>query len=205
MIAVASIVEGDGEVAALPVLLRRLGEWRTPETMTRVLPPVRVYKDRFLNRPDEFSRHLQLAAAKCGETGWILILLDADDDCPALKGAEILARAKIIAPHRRVGVVLANREYEAWFIAAAASLHECRNFSSQTGDEQVNAEIPRNAKGWLSKRMGNHAYGEVTDQPAFSARMDLQLAFERSRSFQKLCSEWVKNTAHGPLNSFPLL
>lgn len=204
MIAVASIVEGDGEVAALPVLLRRLGVWRTPETMTRVLPPVRVYKDRFLNRSDEFSRHLQLAAAKCGESGWILILLDADDDCPSLKGAEILARARIIVPHRRVGVVLANREYEAWFIAAASSLHECRNFSSQAGDEQVDAELPRNAKGWLSKRMGSHAYGEVTDQPAFSACMDLQLAFERSRSFRKLCSEWVKNTGQGSLDSLPL-
>ncbi|AZI30746.1 hypothetical protein EHO76_15580 [Bordetella pertussis] len=28
MIQIASIVEGDGEVAALPVLLRRLNEWR---------------------------------------------------------------------------------------------------------------------------------------------------------------------------------
>ena len=194
MTAVASIVEGDGEVAALPVLLRRLGEWRTPAVGAQVLPPIRVYKDRFLNRPDEFSRHLLLAAAKCGDAGWILILLDADDDCPAVKGAEILGRAKIIVPHRRVGVVLANREYEAWFIAAASSLDGSRNFCWSPADGQVNAEIPRNAKGWLSKRMGSHAYGEITDQPAFSARMDLQLAFERSRSFRKLCSEWSRNT-----------
>ena len=119
MTAVASIVEGDGEVAALPVLLRRLGEWRTPDVVAHVLPPIRVYKDRFLNRAEEFSRHLKLAAAKCGDAGWILILLDADDDCPAVKGAEILGKAKTVVPHRRVGVVLANREYEAWFIAAA--------------------------------------------------------------------------------------
>lgn len=194
MTPVASIVEGDGEVAALPILLRRLGEWLTPNSPVQVLPPSRVYKDRFLNRPEEFRRHLILASRKCGDAGWILILLDADDDCPATKGAKTLVQAQLIVPHRRVAVVLANREYEAWFIASASSLHGYRNFACGARDEQADAEIPRNAKGWLSKRMGNHGYGEITDQPAFSARMDLQLAFERSRSFRKLCSEWSKNT-----------
>ena len=65
---------------ALPVLLRRLAQWRTPGINTQVLPPIRVAKDRFLNRPMEFERHLQLAAAKCGDEGWVLLLLDADDD-----------------------------------------------------------------------------------------------------------------------------
>ena len=47
------------------------------------MTPIRVRRDQFLNRDKEFSRHLSLAAGKCGEDGWILILLDADDDCPA--------------------------------------------------------------------------------------------------------------------------
>jgi hypothetical protein len=190
---VVAIVEGDGEVAALPVLLRRLAQWRTPEVYVDVPPPIRVAKDRFLNRPDEFSRHLQLAAAKCGDAGWILVLLDADDDCPAQKGAEILDRAKGIVPHRRVGVVLANREYEAWFIAAAASLVGCRGFVFEAADADMDAEVPRNAKGWRAKRMGGAGYHETTDQAAFSAVLDLKAAFERSRSFRKLCTEWTKN------------
>ena len=119
MTAVASIVEGDGEVAALPVLLRRLPHWRGPAYHVDVLPPIRVYKDRFLNRPEEFSRHLKLAAEKCKESGWVLILFDADDDCPAEKGTALLRAAQAIIPYRRVAVVLANREYEAWFISAA--------------------------------------------------------------------------------------
>lgn len=190
---VAAIVEGDGEVAALPVLLRRLAQWRTPELYVEVPPLIRVAKDRFLNRPDEFSRHLQLAATKCGEAGWILVLLDADDDCPAHKGAEILARAKGIVPHRRVGVVLANREYEAWFIAAAASLTGCRGFVFEAAYTDVDAEVPRNAKGWMAQRMGGAGYHETTDQAAFSAALDLNAAFERSRSFRKLCTEWSNN------------
>lgn len=194
MTPVASIVEGDGEVAALPVLLRRLGEWRTPGVATHVLPPIRVYKDRFLNRPDEFSRHLQLAARKCGDAGWVLILLDADDDCPADRGAQIATRARAVVPHRRVAVVLANREFEAWFIAASASLDGLRGFASRPGDLNLDAEVPRNAKGWMRERMAGASYGETTDQPAFCARFDLAQAHARSRSFRKLCDEWSRNT-----------
>ena len=57
-------------------------------------------RDRFLNRSDELSRHLQLAAAKCGEAGWILILLDADDDCPASKGLALRQQAQALVPAR---------------------------------------------------------------------------------------------------------
>ena len=192
MCAVAAIVEGDGEVAALPVLLRRLNVWMTPNVNVPVPPPIRVRRDRFLNRHEEFRRHLLLAAAKCGDGGWILVLLDADDDCPATLGGEILERARACVPHRNVSVVIANREYEAWFIAAARSLHGRRGFSYETV-ESIDAERPRNAKGWIADHMIG-AYREVTDQPAFSARMDLQQAFDASRSFRKLCSEWHKQT-----------
>lgn len=191
---VAAIVEGDGEVAALPVLLRRLGEWRTPEASVEVLPPIRVRRDRFLNRDEEFRRHLLLAAAKCGDDGWILVLLDADDDCPADLGWRTLQRAQACIPHRFVSVVLAHREYEAWFIAAAESLQGYRGFAFDPADA-VDAEIPRDAKGWIKRRMAGGTYGETTDQAAFSARMNLQQAFDRSRSFRKLCAEWNRQVA----------
>ena len=190
MSTVATIVEGDGEVAALPVLLRRLNEWMTPDVYTQVLHPIRVRRDRFLNREEEFRRHLLLAAAKCGEKGWILVLLDADDDCPLLLGGQILERARRYVPHREVSVVLANREYEAWFIASARSLHGKRGFSYEES-KPVDAENPRNAKGWIADHMSG-PYRETTDQPAFSAHMDLQQAYDNSRSFRKLCCEWRK-------------
>jgi len=192
---VACIVEGDGEVSALPVLLRRMAQWRTPDAVVQVMAPIRVAKDRFLNKQQEFERHLLLAAAKCGEDGWVLLLLDADDDCPAEKGREVAARARSVLPHRRVAVIFANREYEAWFIAAAASLNGYRGFGLLPGDEAQEAERPRNAKGWMAQRMAARTYRETTDQAAFSARIDLELAFARSRSFRKLCTEWTQNTA----------
>jgi hypothetical protein len=89
MTSVATIAEGDGEFAAVPVLLRRLNEHFAPGTYVQLPTPIRVYRDRFLNRDEEFRRHLLLAAGKCGADGWILILLDADDDCPAELGRKL--------------------------------------------------------------------------------------------------------------------
>lgn len=192
---IACIVEGDGEVAALPILLRRLAKWCGSQCHPEVQKPIRVRRDRFLNREDEFRRHLLLAAAKCGNDGWILVLLDADDNCPATLGAGILQRAQSCVPHRSVSVVLTNREYEAWFIAAAASLQGQRGFAVHPSERIPDPETPRDAKGWIKAHMEGGMYGETTDQPALTARMDLQQAFDRSRSFRKLCSEWNRQVA----------
>lgn len=194
---VVPIVEGDGEVQAVPILLRRLAQWRTPESVAEVSPPIRVRKDRFLNRDAEFQRYLQLAAAKCGDDGWILILLDADDACPAEVASQIRGRANACIAHRPISIVLAKREYEAWFIAAASSLDGKRKFSL-SATVAIDAETPRDAKGWIGAGIAGRAYSEITDQPAFSALMDLQQAFDGSRSFRKLCAEWDRRATNGP-------
>jgi hypothetical protein len=191
VITVASIVEGDGEVMALPILMRRMNDWKNPRTRVNPLPPIRVRRDRFLNKNDEFRKQLLLAAGKCGNDGWILIVLDADDDCPADKGAEIQRKAGSIVPHRRVSVVLAKREFEAWFIAAAPSLNGFRGFNLSPG-AGTDAETGRNAKEWLELQMES-SYSPIRDQPAFAARFDLDQAFTGSRSFRKLCTEWQKH------------
>src|SRR5699024_7902259 len=160
-----SIVEGEGEVRALPELLRQFAAWKPGPVYPEALKPIRVRRDRFLNKEDEFQRQLLLAADKCGEDGWIIVVLDADDDCPADLAESILERAQAYVPHRRLSVVLANREFEAWFIAAAQSLDGVRGFRAPL-DEVVDPERPRDAKGWIRKHKENK-YSEVLDQPAF--------------------------------------
>jgi Domain of unknown function (DUF4276) len=192
MMMVSAIVEGHGEVSAVPILLRRIGAWKTPDVRTQILPPIRVHRDRFIRKEVEFSRVLKLAAAKAGAGGRVFILLDADDDCPAELGGALLARARTEIPHIPVSVVLANREYEAWFIAAASSLNGKRGFFFDPGLDAIDAEAERNAKGWVRERLQTGTYGEVLDQPGFSASMDLQQAFDGSRSFRKLCAEWQR-------------
>lgn len=190
MINIVSIVEGDGEVAALPVLLRRINEWKNPDIQCNVWRPIRVRRDQFLNREDVFSKQLKIAAALAGDDGWVLILLDADDDCPKELAPQIAERASRIVPHRQISVVLANKEFEAWFIASVDSFNGRRGFA--LGKTIVpDAETIRGGKEWISKHIPDGKYHEVTDQPAFAALIDLESVHEKSRSFRKLCKEWL--------------
>lgn len=196
MIKIACIVEGHAEVAAFPILLRRIGQWRSPETYVEVQKPIRVNRDRFLNRQQEFSRHLQLARAKAGDNGWVVVLLDADDDCPAELGPNVLLRAQDSIPQCLVSVVFANREYESWFVGSAKSLDGIRGFVFDQSQLPQSAEGPRDAKGWVGKQIRNGHYGETTLQPAFTACFDLAMAEKNCRSFRKLCREWDR---HAPM------
>lgn len=190
MTRVAAIVEGHGEVQSVPVLLRRLAGELTPRLpLPEIIPPLRLPRDRLLQRPEEFARHLRLAAAKCQPHGWVLVLLDADDDCPVDLASELKRRAAVLSRDLRCAVVVAKREFEAWFIAAAPSLSGQRGFTAPA-PLPPDPDSIRNAKGWISQHMAGRAYDSVTDQPAFAARFDLHVARDRSRSFRKLCTDW---------------
>lgn len=77
------------------------------------------------------------------------MLLDADDDCLVKLGAELLARAQDVRPDRKFKVILANREFEAWFLASASSLRGYRGLSASL-DAPTDPEKPRDCKGWLT-------------------------------------------------------
>ncbi len=79
----ACIVEGHGEVQAVPVLLRRLASALDPTLPLQVEQPIRITKSKLL-QARELERAVELAARKVGGAGAILILLDGDDDCPAM-------------------------------------------------------------------------------------------------------------------------
>lgn len=183
---VAPVVEGQGEVAALPVLLRRLASRIDPERGVEVLQPVRSHRSK-MARPAEAERYLELAIAKLAASeGAVLVLLDADDDCAATLGPELLAACKAIRSDVPVSVVLAVAEFEAWFIASADSLRGRRGLSGDLGAPD-NPESIRDAKGWLrSHRTDGLAYSPTLDQPALAALFDLDVARAGSASFDKL-------------------
>lgn len=186
MTTIACIVEGDGEVRALPLLLRRLAESRGIFDI-RIPAPIRVHRDQFIRRDEEFRRKLLLAAAK-SEGGTVLILLDADDDCPVTLAADLNRRAREVLGEVIVAVVVPQREYEAWFLAAAGSLAGKRGLEEDLV-APMDSDAVRNAKGWLSERMSNGRYHEVSDQPAMSALLDIDEALAASRSFRKFVKE----------------
>jgi hypothetical protein len=180
---IVCIVEGDGEVRAVPLLLRRLAQDRGVHDLA-VPTPIRVHRDQFLRRPEEFERKLSLAVAKA-QGGVVMVLLDADDDCPVFLAKDIEARAQHLVHSATLEVVICNREYEAWFLAAAESLAGRRGLRQDIA-APLGPDGIRNAKGWLTERIAGGRYHEVSDQPAMTAVFDIELAFGRSRSFRKL-------------------
>ena len=52
MAKIAAIVEGDGEVEAVPLLIRRIGQEIFPLSTTEVVRPIRVPRGRMLKSGD---------------------------------------------------------------------------------------------------------------------------------------------------------
>lgn len=177
---IVPIVEGHGEVQAVPVLLRRLAA--AAGAHVEVSRPIRQPKGRLVKEP-ELRRAVALAAKQSGADDGILVLLDADTDCPAQFGPQLLAWARAERGDRRIAVVLANREFEAWFLAATDSLVVAGKLPAGTAPPR-NPEAIADPKGWLSTAMGRR-YSETIDQPAFAACFDLAAA-RSCLSFAKL-------------------
>jgi len=182
------IVEGHGDVAALPVLLRRLveeaGTWHVG-----VGAPIRRPRSRLVEEAG-VKQAVRLARVQ-PNCGAVLMLLDGDSDCPADLGPTVQTWATAAADGTPCHVVLAHREYEAWFLAAIESLRGCRGVRPDA-DPHPAPESPRGAKEQLEARMQPGAsYLETTDQPAFSARFSLPDAYRRSRSFRKLADSFA--------------
>jgi hypothetical protein len=189
---IAAIVEGHGECEAVPILIRRIAATIDPGFVLKVLSPLRVPASRLL-KEGEIERSVDLAARKLQGKGAILVIVDCDWDsgCPAKDGPVLLKRAVATRGDLPIAVVLAKREFEAWFLAAAESL---RNKFGLPGDLESPAdpESIRGAKEWLSDRMPpGRSYMETTDQPAFAAAFDMDAA-RRADSFDK-CYRDIKS------------
>ena len=127
------IVEGHGDVAAVPVLLRRIQQQCDPAAYLEIARPIRIARHKLV-KPGELEKAVAFAANQVASPRAILVLIDADDDCPAELGPELLARAKRVRPDVPIGIVLAKYEFEAWFLASLESLGGRRGLSCR-GDK----------------------------------------------------------------------
>lgn len=176
------IVEGHGEVKAVPELLRRLQQEASCYYITIGTPIRRPSSD--LNNKKNFQSAVQLALLQ-DECAAILILFDLDEGCPKQKAAELTIWAREVAANVPCAVVLAHREYEAWFLAAVESL---RGYNGIPFDAEspVEPESIRGAKQYLERLMGRpYSYSETSDQVRLTARFDMQVSYRRSRSFRR--------------------
>ena len=179
---ISCIVEGHGEVKAVPILIRRVAASLCPELPIGRLHPIRVSRSKVIQE-GELERTVELAARKIGGQGAIFILLDSDDDCPARLGPELLCRALEVRGDLPIAVVLAKHEFEAWFLAAAESLRGYKGLKNDLAPPNNPEEI-HDAKGWLKQRRDGRKYRETLDQPGLTARFDLDQA-RQADSFDK--------------------
>ena len=178
------IVEGHGEAIAVPILLRRLVAILDLGVAVDIARPIRQPRGTLL-KEGGIERAAQLAAIEVGGSGATLILIDSEGECPADLAPTLLARARIGRGGKRISVVLAHHEYEAWFLASLSSLQGRCRLAADIQDHP-NPENVQGCKQWLENRMPSTSrYSETADQPALTAAFDIQLA-RRAPSFDKL-------------------
>ena len=190
LVKIGCIVEGQGEVAAVPILIRRIAAELYPELVIDLPRPIRVKRNQVVES-NELERKVELAAHQIGGQGAIFIILDSDKDCPAQLGPELLRRATQAQGNLPIAVVLAKQEFEAWFLAAAESLRGQRGLKNEIQPPN-NPEAIRGAKEWLSQQMvQGKKYSAKNDQPAFTALFDLEQA-RQADSFDKCYRDIVR-------------
>jgi hypothetical protein len=175
------VVEGDGEVAAVPILLRRICQEVYGRFDVTIRHPWRLPRSKMVI-PSEIARVYQVLAQGASGTGAVIVILDQDDDADVPDLAQrVRGPMGDMAP---IQVVVARREFEAWFLGGAVSLRAHRSVyddASFVGDPQA----PRDAKGRMMTIM-HERYRETLHQPAFSQILSIELARRRCSSFEHL-------------------
>lgn len=201
-----AIVEGETEADCIHGLVERV--WR--EMLERTdcpifLPAFRSKRDQIL-APDGIvlGRTIEKAFLKLQQRrrndpesrSMVLVMIDAEDDCPATLSPWILSIAKSARSDANVVCVMPKRSIENWIVAGANSLSGMNglptNLSSSENVEECSgvAWVQRQ----LKSRNQSRGYKKTQDAKIFFQSIDLADCHKNSRSFQKLCSELKKWT-----------
>ncbi|HVC94153.1 MAG TPA: DUF4276 family protein [Pirellulales bacterium] len=196
---IATVVEGDGEVLAVPELIRQWFNFRNFWNFRTLDPPIRAPGAAGLTCPhvaggDLGIEHFVNIALK-RDPDAILVLLDADDECikrhglPSEQqlGPELLERARRVASHVPLAVVVANREFEAWLLAGHRRLRRAGILpASSRLAPGFDVEGPRDCKGRVGDLLGRR-YSPTADQKVLAAGLTFKPYMRRhSPSFDKL-------------------
>lgn len=180
------ICEGDGEEAALPALLRRVEV--SLAFAFSVGKPRNAHGKSNLTKPggvESFYRYTALTHDA------VLIVLDADRDCPVELASELAQRVRALQSAVPAAVVAANAAFEAWFLADLDSIVgqrvKGRVLVPAADDRPDHPDCIRNPKATLAGMIPRQTtYKETGDQPALATLIDLDIVGERSRSFRRL-------------------
>ena len=185
---IIAIVEGAGDKDAVQLLIRRILEERFAIYDILVSrPKVANGKPNLIKNFVKFVKYAMIEGCAA-----ILVLLDADRDCPVELARCLALKASALNAPIPIAVACAASEYEAWLVCSL-SAQEGNGIrrrleipSSVACPEDV--ESIRDAKAWLTNQMlRDRAYKETADQVALTQYIAIKAVHERSRSFRRLC------------------
>jgi Domain of unknown function (DUF4276) len=161
-------VEGHGDEEAIPALVCRVASLEYPNCVVSFPHQARVSKGELLNEV-KFLRLIGRARYFIPSGGSVLVVMDADTDCPREINRLLLGWATKHHSDLRVSVVVAKREMEAWFVAGAESLRDGLGCHSD-------AEDCPDPKAWVGRHVLEAYYTPTADQARLARRLDPNLA-----------------------------
>lgn len=188
MLKLIPIVEGDGEVDAVPVLLRKILD-EADRWDVVIGQPKNAHGVGNLGKEEDVERFVRYASSE-PDCSAVIVIRDNEDACAMFLARTIASYIRKLGLPIPVAVVCATKEYEAWFLASLESIagEAIGRFGLPAELEYAgDVEGIRGVKGWLTRHMPEgRAYKETEDQAPMTARIDLDLAKGRSRSFCRL-------------------
>ena len=171
MLSIVPVVEGPGDKEAFPLLLRRILGERLQRYDLRVATPKDAHGKSQLDKKLESFLKYSAIESDCGG---ILVLRDADDDCPLSLAKTLSEQCLNFSVQKPVAVVCAKAEYESWFLASIDTVRGNAGIPD-TAFLNVNAEEIANPKQWLTDRMpSGQAYKPTTHQASLSSHINLR-------------------------------
>jgi hypothetical protein len=178
------IVEGQGDVSAIPVLVRSVLHANGIYDVQLAPRPKTNVEVRKLSRAGEIERYVEYCNRDDGDS--ILIAIDCDDFCPLQVSSEWACRIRKLPFRKPVAICLFRCEYEAILLPSIniiANRYPAFNWNNVHCPDDI--ENIRDVKGLISNMMPkDRAYKETRDQARFTACIDLDLSRSNSRSFR---------------------
>lgn len=180
------LVEGEGDIKAAPILLRRLLQEQYGRYDWQVDPKhtMKVWGlAKLRNRLSDYIEHLRNKPSCHGA----MILLDLEDQLPCEEAPALAEEIAILKPLPfPIVVVFACREYESWFLAGLTSIALGSSHFPDGLTYPNDPEAKRGAKEELDKQMPPLLkYKEVLHQAEFSKLLSFEEA-RRAPSFRRL-------------------
>jgi hypothetical protein len=179
---IVPIVEGDGEITAVPSLIRRSLQ-ESGRFDIQIARAKNAHGRGNLTRVGGLEKFVEYAW-KEPDCGAIMIFLDSEGDCPVELARELSDRIGAMGIIFPVAIVIAHRMYESWFLASIESLRGNFDLPAHL-DPPDDPEEVGNPKAWLNDHFpSGRGYKETIDQDSMTWLIDFALA-QRARSFQR--------------------